>query len=61
MADGNDAGSIGAKAISLQQKIQKLLADRPGGYAAAHANANVTIDGNIVRETNSGIYYYDSA
>ena len=32
-----------------------VSADRPGGYAVAHANTNLTIDGNIVREASSGI------
>jgi hypothetical protein len=32
-----------------------VFADRPSGYPVAHANANVTVDGNIVRESQAGI------
>ncbi len=32
-----------------------VFGDRPAGYAVAHANQNLTIDGNIVRESLVGI------
>ncbi|HSX60761.1 MAG TPA: right-handed parallel beta-helix repeat-containing protein [Tahibacter sp.] len=41
----SDCGSVGIH----------VFGDRPSGYAVAHANANVTVDGNIVREAHVGI------